>query len=420
MAEKDDNIPDAPLVVFDARLVGEAPSGIGVYATEMLRRIPRLAPDLRFLALFRSEAIRDRVLGEDIPGNVASKIIPYGPFSPKSQLLLPSFLRRVGAVIYHTPHFVMPYLAFPRNRYGVEAYSRRKCLCITNIHDIIPLVVPGYAPASRTSKFLGVYRECIRQAILRSTVVLTGSRTARDDIERVFGVDAAARCDVVFDGADLSGKSAEDHAPVKAAEDVSTPRLIIYVGRMDPYKNVPLLVEAFARVKASCPFPVRLKIIGPKDPRYPEAERRAAELGLSGDVAFTGFVSSAELAEAYRTADLLAHPSRYEGFGLQLVEAMAAGTPVLCTDGGSQREVTGGAAVIVPVGDEEAFAGAAAAILRDPDKQGKMRQLGKARAARFTWDATAGNTLDTYRLTLGSQRQVLRTYGSIAEKGAMP
>ncbi len=419
MAEKDDNIPDAPLVVFDARLVGEAPSGIGVYATEMLRRIPRLAPDLRFLALFRSEAIRDRVLG-DVPGNVAAKIIPYGPFSPKSQLLVPFLLRRVGAAIYHTPHFVMPYLAFPRLRHAFAAYCRRKCLCITNIHDIIPLVVPGYAPASRTSKFLGVYRECIRQAILRSTVVLTGSRTARDDIERVFGADAATRCNVVFDGADLSGKSAEDHAPVKAADDLSTPRLIIYVGRMDPYKNVPMLVEAFKRVKEACPFPVRLKVIGPKDPRYPEAERRAVELGLSDDIAFTGFVSSAELAEAYRTADLLAHPSRYEGFGLQLVEAMAAGTPVLCTDGGSQREVAGGAAAIVPVGDVEAFAGAAAAILRDPEKQNKMRQLGKARAARFTWDATAVNTLDAYRLALDSQRLVLRTYGSIAEKGATP
>ena len=393
-AQDNDNIQDKPLVVLDARLVNESPSGIGVYATEMLRRIPRLAPDLRFLAIFRSETIRDKALG-DAPANVTTAIIPCGPFSPKSQLLMPFFLRRVGASLYHTPHFVMPYLAFPRSLRG-------KCRCIANIHDIIPLVVPGYAPASRTSKFLGIYRECVRQAILRSQAVITGSCAARNDIERVFGLDAS-RCFVVFDGADLSGKSVEDHAPVKAADDLSTPRLIIYVGRMDPYKNVPMLVEAFQRIKAACPFPVRLKVIGPKDPRYPEAERRAAELGLSDDIAFTGFVSSAELAEAYRTADLLAHPSRYEGFGLQIVEAMAAGTPVLCTDGGAQPEVAGGAAAIVPAGDVEAFAGAATAILRDPEKQEKMRSLGKARAARFTWDATARATLETYSFVLGLQ-----------------
>ncbi len=407
-AQDNGNRNATPLVVLDARLVNESPSGIGVYATEMIRRIPRLAPDLRFLAIFRSEAVRDKALGGDTPENVASSIIPYGPFSPKSQLLIPSFLRRIGALLYHTPHFVMPYLAFPRSLRG-------KCRCIANIHDIIPLVVPDYAPASRTSKFLGVYRECIRQAILRSHMVITGSCAARNDIMRVFGLDAS-RCLVVFDGADLSGKSAEDHAPVKAADDLSTPRLIIYVGRMDPYKNVPMLVEAFQRIKAACPFPVRLKVIGPKDPRYPEAERRAVELGLSDDIAFTGFVSSAELAEAYRTADLLAHPSRYEGFGLQLVEAMAAGTPVLCTDGGSQREVAEGAAAIVPADDMKAFADTAVAILRNPEKQVKMRRLGSERAARFTWDATARQTLEIYREALEARRIARRK----SAKGATP
>ena len=396
MADKGDNSPGTPLAVIDARLVDESPSGIGVYATEMLSRIPRLAPDLRFLAVFRSKAIRDKALGGDAPANVSSAIIPYGPFSPKSQLLVPSFLNRVGASLYHTPHFVMPYLAFPRSLHG-------RCRCIANIHDIIPLVVPDYAPASRTSKFLGVYRECVRQAILRSNAVITGSRVAKEDIMRVFHFNEriASRLHVVFDGADLTGKAADEHAPVKAAADTTTQRLIIYVGRMDPYKNVTMLVDAFARMKAACPFPIRLKVIGPKDPRYPEAERRAVELGLSNEITFTGFVSDVELAEAYRTADLLAHPSRYEGFGLQLVEAMAAGTPVLCTDGGAQPEVAGGAAEVVPANDANVFADAATSILRSPERQKELRRLGKTRAARFTWEATARATLEIYHAVLG-------------------
>ncbi len=397
MADRDDKLPGKPLAVIDARLVGDAPSGIGVYATEMLSRIPRLAPDLRFLAVFRSGAVRDRVLGGGAGENVSSAILPYGPFSPKSQLLVPFFLRRAGASLYHTPHFIMPYPAFPRGLRG-------KCRCIANIHDIIPLVVPGYAPASRTSKFLGIYRACIREAVRRSHAVITGSAASKSDIGRALrlGGEESSRIHVVFDGADLSGRAAEDHAPVKAADDISTPRLMIYVGRMDPYKNVPMLVEAFSRIREACPFPVRLKVIGPKDPRYPEAERRAAELGLSGEIEFTGFVSSVELAEAYRTADLLAHPSRYEGFGLQIVEAMAAGTPVLCTDGGSQPEVAGDAAAIVPAGDPAAFADAAAAILRSPPRQAELRRLGKARAAKFTWDATARSTLEIYRSVLAT------------------
>ncbi len=395
MADKDDNMRGTPLAVIDARLVNESPSGIGVYATEMLSRIPRLAPDMRFLAVFRSEAIRDKALGDGAPANVSSAIIPYGPFSPKSQLFVPPFLRRAGASLYHTPHFVMPYLAFPRSLRG-------KCRCVANIHDIIPLVVRGYAPASRTSKFLGVYRECVRQAILRSHAVITGSEASKNDIMRVFrfGGNVASRLHVVFDGADLTGRTAEEHTPAKAADDMTTPRLLIYVGRMDPYKNVPMLVDAFARMKKACPFPLRLKVIGPKDPRYPEAERRTAELGLANEVTFTGFVTKEELAEAYRTADLLAQPSRYEGFGLQIVEAMASGTPVLCTDGGAQPEVSGGAAGVVPAGDLAAFANAAVAILRDPERQKELRRLGKARATRFTWDATARATLGIYRQTL--------------------
>ena len=388
MAKSTDN----PMILFDARLITETPSGIGVYAQEMLSRIPRLAPDLRFRALFRSAERRDAVLAGaqlDGLGNFSAEIIPYGPFSPKSQLKLPALIRRSGASVFHTPNFIMPYFAFPRNG---------RCACVANIHDIIPLVVENYAPNSRTSKFKGVYRECIRQSVLRSRAVITGSEAAKNDIVRELRLspETASRCRVIFDGATPSG-SADAHTPVKDAADLTTPRLLIYVGRMDPYKNVPLLVGALEKIRAKCPFPVTLKVIGPKDPRYPEAERRAVELGLGNAVDFTGFVSAEELATCYRTADLLTHPSRYEGFGLQLIEAMSAGTPVLCTDGGSQPEVAGDAAVVVPAGDEDAFAAAATDILLSPERQAALRHAGALRAKDFTWDATAHKTLALYR-----------------------
>lgn len=393
MLSNGNNLGNAKHVVIDARLVTEAPSGIGVYATEMLSRIPRLAPDVRFTALFRGEERRDaltRDRGLDAFDNLKTDIVPYGPFSPKSQLFLPAYLRRIRADLYHTPNFIMPYLGFSRGDRG--------CRCVANIHDIIPLVVENYAPSSRTSRFRRVYRECIRQTVLRSAAVITGSDAAKNDIVRELRLKGrdAAKCSVIFDGASPPAVSMS-HTPVKSASDVQSPRIMIYVGRMDPYKNVELLVEAFAKIKAAVPFPVKLKVIGPKDPRYPEAEARSRELGLSSDVEFTGFVTDAELAEAYHTADLLTHPSRYEGFGLQLIEAMRAGTPVLCTDGGSQPEVAGNAAVIVKAGDVEAFAAAAADILLSPEKQVAMRERGLVRADAFTWDATASATLSLYR-----------------------
>lgn len=381
----------APLIAIDARLVTDTPSGIGVYTSRMLSLIPALAPDLRFLAIFRTKELLAATLGDAPPPNLSAEVVQYGPFSPKSQFLFPHHLHRLGASILHTPNFIMPY-----------AMGCGRCRVVANIHDIIPLAVEGYAPNSRTSRMRAIYRMCIRLALSRSTAVITGSQAAKDDIVRIFSLaDAASsKLRVIHDGADATDAPAR-HTPVKDSADTSSERLVIYVGRMDPYKNVPMLVEAFDKVRRRLPFPARLKIIGPKDQRYPEAEEMARAIGAP--VELTGFVTDGELDEAYRTADLLAHPSRYEGFGLQLVEAMAAGTPVLCTSGGSQPEVVGDAALVVPSGDADAFAEAMERILLSPGLQTDLRAKGAERAKRFTWDATARATLSLYRKILADR-----------------
>ena len=385
------------MIVLDSRWITDTPSGIGVYTREMLARLPRLAPDLRFHALFRAEEFREaawRDCALDGLPNLTASIVPYGPFSPKGQWGLPPLLRRLGATLFHSPNYLVPYLSFPR----LPRPGRR---CIANIHDIIPLVVPDYAPSSRTSRLKAVYRLCLRETLRRATVI-TGSEATRRDLVSALRLPPglAAHIHVVFDGADAPGGGAGAPVAERRPRAEGETRTLLYVGRIDPYKNVPLLVEALREIRALCPFPVRLRVVGPKDPRYPEAERRAAELGLGEAAEFTGFVTSEQLAEAYRTADLLTHPSSYEGFGLQLVEAMRAGLPVLCTDGGSQPEVVGDAAVVVPRNDVHAFAKAAADLLRDPARLDDLRRRGLARAPRFSWDRTAAETLAVYRSAL--------------------
>ena len=400
------------MIVLDTRWITDSPSGIGVYAREMLTRIPRLAPDLRFHALFRAEAYRDatwRDYGLDGQENLTSSIVPCGPFSPKSQWVLPPLLKKLHTTLFHSPNYLIPYLAFQGPRRGPR---KANMTCIANIHDIIPLVVKDYAPNSRTSRLKGIYRFCLRETLKRTTVITGSEATKRDLIAELHLPDAlSSRIHVIFDGADstapcnaatpaAAGNSATSATLQPCNRGESAARILLYVGRMDPYKNVPLLVDALKEIQSLCPFPVRLRVVGPKDPRYPEAELRAAELGLSDSVEFTGFVSTEELANAYRTADLLTHPSRYEGFGLQIVEAMRAGLPVLCTDGGSQPEVAGDAAVVVPHDDPHALAAAAAALLQDPARMTDLRARGLERAPQFTWDRTARETLALYRAVL--------------------
>jgi alpha-1,3-rhamnosyl/mannosyltransferase len=168
------------------------------------------------------------------------------------------------------------------------------------------------------------------------------------------------------------------------------------VGRADPYKNLATLIRAVAALRPQCPFPVVLDIVGPTDTRYPEAAALTRELGLAGAVRWRGYLDDAALVRAYQQAALVALPSLYEGFGLPVVEGMASGTPVVCSNVGALREIGGAAAVLVPPLDVAAWVEALRSVLTDPARAAELRARGLAHAAGFTWESTARQTLALY------------------------
>lgn len=391
--------PQRPLAAFDARWILPTPSGIGVCARELARRLPALRPDYDFVFLCRDAALGERLCA-DLPaavrGNVRCETVPYGPFSPKTQLFLPARLRAMGVRLFHAPNFQLPFGAFSPRTAG----RARAMRCLATIHDVIPLVVPDYAPASRTARLRAVYRWCMRRAARSADVLLTVSECSRRDIIAALGLSAAeaGRICVVHNGVDEAFR-AEGRAPIRTLSDPA-PRTLLYVGRMDPYKNVPALVQAFALARPRLPFPVRLVLAGPADARYPEAPALAEKLGVADGIDFTGSVPFARLLELYRSADLLVHPSRYEGFGLQIAEAMRSGLPVLCTDGGSAAEVAGDAACIVPLDESATFperlADNIVALLSDPRELARLQAAGAQRGACFSWDRAAAQVAALY------------------------
>ncbi len=379
-------------MTLDARWIDPKPSGIGVYTRELIARLPRLAPDAAFRLLFRDAGLAARTTAEagvDGLDNVEVVTLPYGVFDPGGQLRLPWALRRLRCEVFHSPNYLIPYLAFPAGRPG-------RIRCVTTLHDVIPLLFRDHAPRSRKNRMFRLFVGCLRQSVRRSDAVLTVSEASRRDLVTALRLPPgdAQRVQTIYNGA---GAGLDDRGRKPVAARPEEPRTLLYVGRLDPYKNVPLLVEAFAALRRRHPAPLRLQVVGPPDPRYPEAQRTAQRLGVAQEIRWTGFVSDEELAEAYRQADLLVHPSRYEGFGLQLVEAMRCGLPVVCTDGGAQPEVVGDAAVVVPAGDATALADAVAGLLADPGRLLDLQRRGLARAARFDWDRTAAEVLAVYR-----------------------
>ncbi|MBR3085434.1 MAG: glycosyltransferase family 4 protein [Kiritimatiellae bacterium] len=396
--------PSQKNVVFDARWLTPVPSGISVYSLELMRRLPALEPSWRWHFVFRNAELRDSAMAAcAFPQSlkVATHIIRCSPQKYLNQFRMPLFLRAVGSDLFHSPHYMIPYCAFGSLAaavHPVPARRRHGCgVCIATIHDAIPLLLKAYAPRSTTSRMLWLYRACQRLTLRTAAFTITGSDTARNDIAAALslGRRERERFVTIYDG--VSDRFTPGERRKRSDGEA---QIVLYVGRLDPYKNVPFLVAAFAQFLKKTSMKAHLLIVGPDDPRYPEARKHAKDRGISEHVTFLHGASDAELLSAYRSASVLVNPSRYEGFGLPMLEAMRCGTPVICADGGSQPEISGGAAEVLPTGDEQAFVAALERILGDPALQSRMAERGLARSAEFSWDATAAKTIGIYRKAL--------------------
>jgi glycosyltransferase involved in cell wall biosynthesis len=368
-------------VCIDARWIHPEISGIGLYTKELARALAGADRVNEYVLLFDDPAVMERTLHEtglaDAP-NVATRLVGYGPHSTASQLRLPALMRELRADVFHSTNYMMPLRAL--------GTTRR----VVTIHDLIPLLVRDHAPRSRKSRALPVFRRLLLEIVRRADLVITVSESTRLDVLRTLAVAPDRNARIV---AIPEGVSPEYRPTIKRPRAVP---VILYVGRRDPYKNLPLLVEAVGRLKADG-VRARLRVVGPPDDRYPEAPRRARELGLDADIDWVGYVTAEELLREYQQADVFCLPSRYEGFGLPVLEAMACGTPVVCGNKGSLTEVAGDAALLVDPDDADRIAQALRRVLADPETAPRLSAKGLERAAMFTWNETARRTLDAYR-----------------------
>jgi glycosyltransferase involved in cell wall biosynthesis len=176
---------------------------------------------------------------------------------------------------------------------------------------------------------------------------------------------------------------------------------ILCVGRLDARKNIPVLLRAFAMLRAGTGRGLQLVLAGPKDYWPAALDREWSESPFRRDILRTGLVSEGTLAGLYSAADVFAYPSLYEGFGLPVLEAMAAGCPVVASNATSLPEVVGRAGLLVPPEDPVRLASALRRVLTDKRLRADLVRKGRARAARFSWSETAKRTLAAYRSAAG-------------------
>lgn len=390
-------------IVIDMRWIGPQGSGVGTYARELIRELLLVDPQNHYWLLFENPTLRDTVCSDVVPPDAAARVQPvtlrFGVFSLRNQIELPLLLRRLGATVFHSPNYMIPLLSFRANQPGPP-------WCIVTLHDVIPLRFPHHAPRARKSRLYPLFRWVMKAVGRRAHAILTVSHASREDILRFLRIplDERDKVRVVYNGVSNAFRPAAQ-VPHKDHEA----RCLLYVGRSDPYKNLEGLVQAFARLRTMMAPPVKLRLVGPRDPRYPEAQRLAQRLGVAEHVEATGYLAPEALVQAYQSADALVHPSRYEGFGLQVLEAMACGTPVVCSNRGALPEVVGDAALLVDPDDIDGLAQAMHRVLTDDALARELATRGLRRAAEFTWRRAAVATLAVY-LTVGipKRKDVLR------------
>jgi len=298
------------------------------------------------------------------------------------QVGLPRLAAELRPTLVHIPYFAAP--------------LRISTPFVVTVHDVIPLVLPEY----RASIAFRLYTELVRRTVRRAALVLTDSQWSRDDIVRVLRYPAE-HIRVIPLGVESRFRPPEKTDAVRALAQrwgISGP-VVLNLGGFDVRKNLPLLVRAFARALPELPEGTMLVIPGrahSENPRlYPPLEPLIRRLGLQQRVLLPGPVTEDEKVLWYQLATVYAYPSRYEGFGLSPLEAMACGTPVIAARCTSLPEVVGDAGILVEL-DEEAFAAALVRLLNDSALQEELRARGLARARMFTWRRTARETVAAY------------------------
>jgi glycosyltransferase involved in cell wall biosynthesis len=271
-------------------------------------------------------------------------------------------------------------------RYGVPS--------VGTVHDLSQLHVPQKYDALRTFYIMRVLPAMMR----RLDRVIAVSESTRRDLESYARV-APTRIRVIHNGADLTRFSPD---AAGAARDTVARELgidapyLLYIARLEhPGKNHVRLLEAFHRLQRRRGRSHHLVLAGGRWSGVEAIDAKVSELGLAGQVHFTGFVPNEVLPALYRAADLLVFPSLFEGFGIPVLEAMASGTPVCASDRSSIPEVVGDAGLLFDPEDVDAMAAAMERLLDDSGLRARCVAAGLERAAGFTWDRAAATVLET-------------------------
>lgn len=361
-------------IAFDLRRIRNP--GIGRYMKDLVGAILALEPRGDYL-LILPPGSEDTIQTGSSSATTITPPLRY--YSIREQIQLPGILRRHKVDLLHAPHFMLPLV--------------RPCPSVVTIHDVI-----GWRWKEDIHSRVGrLYYRCMMSAAVRlADRIITDSKFSREDIVRCLGVDPE-KITVIYPGISPRFRQINDNVQLENVR--SKYRIeneyIVYAGIYKPRKNHAALLHAFRRFLSNDGH-TNLVLVGPLNEGEQELRQLADKLGVSKKVIFTGFVDDSELRAIYSAAKVYACPSLYEGFGFTVLEAMACGTPVVCTGETSLPEVAGDAALYADPRSPDEFGEALHKVFTNATLRSTLIDRGRKNLQRFRWEDAAKQTLGVY------------------------
>ncbi|HEV7527517.1 MAG TPA: glycosyltransferase family 1 protein [Solirubrobacteraceae bacterium] len=364
-------------------LVPGETGGMEIAARELIPALVAAAPDgMRFTAFVNREASQASHAGvSDLRQQLPVVTVPVRArrrvqWVLGEQTLLPLLAARAKVDLVHSLASTAP-LWGPFRR-------------VVTIHDLIYARYPE-AHAGMRGRAM---RVLVPAAARRSHRVIADSLSTRDDLIELLALPAE-RIDVVPLGVGAAYRAEPlGEGDVRGNLRLAGRRVVLSLSAKRPHKNLLALIGALARIPAE-QRPV-LVLAGYPTEHEAQLRERARALDVDDDVRFPAWLSDAEVEGLWAISDAFVFPSFYEGFGLPVLEAMARGVPVACSNASSLPEVAGEAALLFDPREEQAIAGALARLLQDGALAERLRIAGRERAREFTWERTARATIDSY------------------------
>ncbi len=373
---------------IDATALPARPVGAGHYIIQLIRAFARQPLEDEFCVFVQQHGLP--LLGLP-PGSQSSafRILPLPDIPPARRLAweqtaFPRLAAQQRLDMLHSLHYTLP-LAYPGKR-------------VVTLHDTTFFLYPKLHTLSKRYFF----RFFIHTSGRLADALTADSESTRQDAIRLANISPqkifTAQLGVTSDFAPLDTTSASANA---VRQKYNLPEhFVLYVGLIEPRKNVPTLLQAFAQVSPQFPD-YRLVMAGRRGWMVEHLDQQVADLGLAEKVLFTGYIEQKDLPMIFNLAQCFVYPSFYEGFGLPVLEAMACGVPVITSNVSSMPEILGNAGVQVSPHDSQGLAAALQGLLSDPAERKRLSALGIERAATFTWQRTAEKTRLAYRYALG-------------------